>query len=93
MSLIPSGERVVLKEIVQEQRISGIYIPTSNDRHYYKGVVVAVGTRLLPSGDRVPLDVNVDDVVYYDRTSCYCIEEEGVKYYVVLAQSNLAKVA
>lgn len=92
MLLIPSGERVVLKEIPQEQRISGIYIPTNTDRHYYKGIVVAVGTRLLPSGERIPLDVDVNDVVYYDKTSCYCLEEDGVKYYVVLAQSILAKV-
>lgn len=62
-------DRILVKPLEAESYTpGGIAIPDMAKKKHYEGHVTEVGPgRLLPSGQRVPLGVNVDDRVMYDQ--------------------------
>ena len=67
--LKPLGNRVLL-EVVEEETTtpSGIVLPDSAKDKPQFAKVVAVGEgKLLESGDRLPLEVNVGDKVLFEK--------------------------
>lgn len=65
----PLHDRVLIKEDkdTAEQTQSGIYIPSNikEDKGSKKGKVIAVGQGRIEDGKRIPVDVQVGDVVLF----------------------------
>ena len=67
--LIPLGDRIVIKPVVQEEVLaSGIVIPDTAKEKPQQGQVIAAGPgRLDDNGKRVPMEVKVGDRVLYAK--------------------------
>ena len=66
MKIRPIGDRIVIKVIEDTaQTEGGIFIPDSAKEKPQKGEVVAVGEgKTLDSGEKAPVSVKVDNVMY-----------------------------
>ena len=69
VAIKPLEDRIVIQQLAAEQvTASGIVIPDSAKEKPQEGEVVAIGPgRIDDNGNRVPLDVNVGDIVIYSR--------------------------
>lgn len=86
--VVPLGDRVLIKPQAPETVTSfGIIIPDSAKEKPEQGIVAAVGPgRRNEKGDRIPLDVEVGDRVYFKKPWDEPIKVNGVEYYVVSEQ-------
>ena|SRR5699024_8335933 len=83
--LKPLGNRVLL-ELVEEETTtpSGIVLPDSAKEKPQFATVVAVGAgKLLDSGERSTIEVNVGDKVLFEKYSGSEVKYEGTEYLVV----------
>ena len=72
---------------------SGIVIPDTAKEKPQEGTVLAVGPgRVDDNGNRVPLDVNVGDVVIYSKYGGTEVRYAGEDYLVLSARDLLAVV-
>lgn len=80
--LRPLGNRALVKRVKNEERTAGgIYIPDSAQEKAQKGHVVAVGAGTRDtSGNAIPMQVNVGDVVYFGK---YSGTEAGDEYLII----------
>lgn len=63
----PLGELIF---VAPEPSVRGSRIVLSDERKSYRGRVLAAGPGIpLPDGSAIPMEVKVDDVVTYDRTT------------------------
>jgi chaperonin GroES len=94
MNLKPLGDRMVIKPIEQEeQTASGLYLPETAKEKPQQGRVVAVGPGARKeNGDRVPMDINVEDVVLYAKYAGTSIKLNGVEYLILKETDVLAIV-
>ncbi|MGD0622692.1 MAG: co-chaperone GroES [Thermacetogeniaceae bacterium] len=94
MKLKPLGDRVVLKLVEQEEKTrGGILLPDTAKEKPQKGAVLAVGSgKMLDSGEKIPLDVQVGDKVIFGRYSGTEIKVEGEEYLIVSERDILAVV-
>ena len=69
LKIKPLGDKIVVKPISAEQkRASGIFIPDTAKEKPQQGEVLAVGPgRVLDSGARVAMEINVGDKVLYSK--------------------------
>ncbi len=77
---------MVIEPSEAEEQISsgGIYIPDTAKEKPQEGTVVAVGPgRLTDEGNRVPMDVQVGDMVVYSKYSGTEYKEGDVEYLVL----------
>jgi len=67
--LKPLGDRVLIRPSEEEEVTSaGIVLPDTARKRPQEGEVLAVGSgRMLDSGERVPINVKVGDVVIYSK--------------------------
>ena len=84
----PLGDRVVIKPSEKEgekKLASGIIIPETVDKErLLKGEVVAVGPGSRNStGDRIPVDVQAGDTVFFKKPWDEPMKVDGVEYYVL----------
>ena len=91
VSFKPLGNRVVVEPQEGEEQVTagGIYIPDTAKEKPQEGVVVAAGPgRLSDDGTRVPMEVEVGDVVIYSK---YAGTEykEGETEYLVLREDDI----
>jgi chaperonin GroES len=66
----PLGNRIVVEPLESEEQMSsgGIYIPDTAKEKPQEGKVVAVGPgKISDEGNRIPMEVEVDDVVVYSK--------------------------
>ena len=93
MNLKPLGDRLVVKPVEQEEvTASGLYLPETAKEKPQQGKVIAVGPGARKdSGDRVALDVSVDDVVLYAKYSGTSIKLDG-KEYLILKESDVLAI-
>lgn len=92
--LKPLGNRVLL-EVVEEETTtpSGIVLPDSAKDKPQFAKVVAVGEgKLLESGDRLPLEVNVGDKVLFEKYAGNEIKYKGTEYLIV-KDSDIVAIA
>lgn len=83
--LKPLGNRVLL-EVVEEETTTplGIVLPDSAKDKPQFAKVIAVGEgKLLDSGDRLPLEVNVGDKVLFEKYAGSEIKYKGSEYLIV----------
>lgn len=73
---------------------SGIVIPDTAKEKPQEGTVVAVGPgRIDDKGQRVPIDVEVDDTVIYSKYGGTEVKYDGEDYLILSARDVLAKIS
>ena len=95
MNLKPLGDRLVIKPLEQEEQTSsGIFLPETAKEKPQQGTVIASGPGgRKENGDRIAMDVNVDDKVLYAKYSGTIIKLEGTEYLILKESDVLAVVA
>ncbi|MBW7882804.1 MAG: co-chaperone GroES [Caldilineaceae bacterium] len=93
MNLKPLGDRlVVLPSEQEEQTSAGIFLPETAKEKPQQGQVVAAGPGLRKeNGERIPLDVKVDDKVLYAKYAGTSIKLNG-KEYLILKESDILAI-
>jgi chaperonin GroES len=94
MNLKPLGDRLVIKPIEQEDvTSSGIFLPETAKEKPQQGKVIAAGPGARKeSGERIALDVTVDDTVLYAKYAGTTIKLDGQEYLILKETDILAIV-
>ncbi len=94
MNLKPLGDRVVIKPTEQdEQTKSGLFLPETAKEKPQQGKVVAAGPgSRKETGERIAMDVAVDDTVLYAKYAGTSIKLDGVEYLILKETDILAIV-
>jgi chaperonin GroES len=94
VNIKPLEDRVVVQANEAETTTaSGLVIPDTAKEKPQEGTVIAVGPgRIDDNGNRVPLDVNVGDVVIYSKYGGTEVRYGGEEYLVLSARDLLAVV-
>jgi chaperonin GroES len=94
MSLMPLGDRVLVKRSEAEERTAGgIVLPDTAKEKPKQGVVEAVGSgRLLDSGERVALAVKKGDTVLFTSYAGNEVKIGGQEYLLMREEDILAVV-
>jgi len=91
VSFKPLGNRVVVEPIEEDEQMSagGLYIPDTAKEKPQEGKVVAVGPgRMTDDGKRVPLEIQVGDLVVYSKYGG-TEYKEGDTDYLVLREDDI----
>ena len=94
MKLKPLGNRLVVKPIEDNEVTStGIFLPETAKEKPQRGTVVAVGPgERSEKGERLPMDVHVDDTVIYAKYAGTEVKIDGEKYLIFKETDVLAVV-
>jgi chaperonin GroES len=94
MNLKPLGDRLVIKPTEQEDvTSSGIFLPETAKEKPQQGKVIAAGPGARKeSGERIALDVQVDDTVLYAKYAGTSIKLDGQEYLILKETDILAIV-
>lgn len=92
IAMRPLGSRLVIEPIAQEDiTAGGIVLPETAKEKPQKGTVLAIGPGdRNDKGDRVPMDVQVGDVVLYAKYSGTEIKYDGKKLLILRESDVLA---
>jgi len=93
VKLQPMGDRLVVKQLQSEEKTkSGIYLPDTAKEKPQEGKVMAVGPgRLTDEGKRLPMDVEVGDIVIYAKYGGSEIKVDGEELIIMRESDILAK--
>ena len=82
MNLRPLGDRVLVKpDEAEEKTASGLYISKGAQEKPQRGTVIAVGAgKMDDDGERIPMDVKVNDVVIYGKYGGNEVKIDGEEY-------------
>jgi chaperonin GroES len=94
MSLMPLGDRVLVKRSEAEEKTAGgIVLPDTAKEKPKQGVVEAVGSgRVLDSGERVPLAVKKGDTVLFTSYAGNEVKIDGEEFLLMREEDVLAVV-
>ena len=94
VAMKPLEDRIIIKQVeAEETTASGLVIPDSAKERPQEGEVVAVGPgRIDDKGNRVPLDVNVGDIVIYSKFGGTEVKVGEDDYLVLSARDVLAVI-
>ena len=93
MTLVPLGDRVVLKQVEAEETTkSGIVLPGQAQEKPQQAEVMAVGPGGVVEGKEVKMEVAVGDKVIYSKYSGTEVELDGEEYIIVKQSDILAIV-
>ena len=92
MNLAPLGDRIVVKpQDEQEVRTnSGLVIPDTAKEKPQLGEVLAVGPGEFKDGERIPVDVNIGDVVFYSKYGGTEVKHDGDDLLILSSRDVLA---
>ncbi|MCR4956456.1 MAG: co-chaperone GroES [Lachnospiraceae bacterium] len=91
MKLVPLGDKVVLKQLVEEETTaSGIVLPGQNKEKPQQAEVIAVGPGGIIDGKEVKMEVSVGDKVIFSKYSGTDVVVEKEPYIVVKQNDILA---
>ena len=91
MTLVPLGDRVVLKQVEAEETTkSGIVLPGQAQEKPQQAEVVAVGPGGVVDGKEVKMEVAVGDKVIYSKYSGTEVKIEDTEYIIVKQSDILA---
>ena len=95
MNLNPLGDRIVVKPQDEEESrtASGLVIPDTAKEKPQLGEDLAVGPGEVRDGERVPVDVNVGDVVFYSKYGGTEVKHDGEDYLILSSRDVLAILA
>jgi chaperonin GroES len=93
VKLQPLGDRLVVKPMESEEKTkSGIYLPDTAKEKPQEGKVIAVGPgKVNDDGKRIPVDLEVGDIVIYAKYGGSEIKMEGEDYIILREADILAK--
>lgn len=89
----PLEDRVIIKQEKEAEKTSasGLVLSAVAEPESNIGIVVAVGEgRVLPSGERVPMDVAINDKVAFNPYAVQKLDYNGQEYMVVFTKDILA---
>lgn len=94
INIRPLDDRVVVEPMAAEETTAGgIVLPDTAQEKPQRGTVVAVGPgKLLDSGERGELSVNVGDEVIFGKYGGTEIEVDGAEVKILRESDILAKV-
>ena len=94
MELNPLDDRIIIEpNVAQETTAGGIVLPDAAQEKPQSGTVIAVGPgRLLESGERCPVAVEVGDEVLYGKYGGTDIEVSGKDVKILRESDILAKI-
>ncbi len=94
MELNPLDDRIVIEpNVAEEVTAGGIVLPDAAQEKPQSGNVIAVGPgRLLESGERCPVAVEVGDEVLYGKYGGTDIEVSGKEVKILRESDILAKI-
>ena len=94
VSIKPLEDRVVIRQVEAERTTaSGLVIPDTAKEKPQEGEVIAVGPgRVDDSGNRIPVDVKVGDVVIYSRYGGTEVKYDGQEFQILSSRDVLAVV-
>ena len=93
MTLVPLGDRVVLKQVEAEETTkSGIVLPGQAQEKPQQAEVVAVGPGGVVDGKEVKREGAVGDKVIYSKYSGTEVKMDGTEYIIVKQNDILAIV-
>ncbi len=95
MKLTPLGDRIVVKPRDEDEvRTSGgLVIPDTAKERPQLGEVLAVGPGEYKDGARIPVDVNVGDVVFYSKYGGTEVKHDGEDLLILSSRDVLAVLA
>ena len=93
VKLQPMGDRLVVKPTQSEEKTkSGIYIPDTAKEKPQEGKVIAVGPgKMTDEGKRIPMDVEVGDIIIYAKYGGSEIKLDEEDLIIVRESDILAK--
>jgi chaperonin GroES len=93
MNLKPLGDRVVVLPIEQDdQTTSGIFLPETAKEKPQQGKIAAAGPgSRKETGERIAMDVEVDDTVLYAKYAGTSIKLDGQEY-LILKESDILAI-
>ena len=94
MKLQPLGDRVVVKPKDDDdaRTPSGLVIPDTAKEKPQLGDVLAVGPGDFQDGERLPMDVEVGDVVVYSKYGGTEVKYDGGEYLILSSRDLLAVI-
>ena len=93
MKLIPLGDKIVLKQLEEEETTkSGIDLPGQAKEKPQEAEVIAVGPGGNIDGKEVVMQVKAGDRVIYSKYAGTDVELDGVEYIIVKQNDILAVV-
>lgn len=94
MNLKPLGDRLIVKQAEAEtQTKSGLILADSAKEKPQRGEVLAVGEgRFNEKGERIPMGINVGDVVIYSKFGGTEVKIDGETYLILTANDVYAIV-
>ena len=93
MTLVPLGDRVVLKQVEAEETTkSGIVLPGQAQEKPQQAEVIAVGPGGIVDGKEVVMQVAAGDKVIYSKYAGTEVKLEGEEFIVVRQNDIVAKV-
>jgi chaperonin GroES len=94
MNLKPLGDRLVIKPVEQEDvTSSGIFLPETAKEKPQQGKIIAAGPGARKeNGERIALDVQVEDTVLYAKYAGTTIKLDGQEYLILKETDVLAIV-
>ena len=91
VTLKPLEDRIVVQALAAEQTTaSGLVIPDTAKEKPQEGKVVAVGPGRFENGTRLPLDVQVGDVVIFSKYGGTEVKYNGEEFLILSARDVLA---
>lgn len=94
LNLKPLGNRIVVEPLEQEEKTSaGLYLPDTAKEKPQQGVVLAIGPGDRDEkGERIPMDVKVDDIVLFAKYAGTEVKIDGKKILIMRENDLLAIV-
>jgi chaperonin GroES len=91
MNIKPLADRVIVKALPMEEKTkSGIYMPDTAKEKPQEGEVIAVGPGKMEKGERIALDVKVNDRIIYSKYAGTEIKFDGEEYLILKEADILA---
>ncbi|HKM03156.1 MAG TPA: co-chaperone GroES [Lachnospiraceae bacterium] len=92
MKLTPLGDRVVLKQLVAEDKTkSGIVLPGQNKEKPQQAEVIAVGPGGMVDGKEITMEVKAGDQVIYSKYAGTDVKIEEDEF-IIVKQSDILAV-
>ena len=93
MTLVPLGDKIVLKQLEAEETTkSGIVLPGQAKEKPQEAEVIAVGPGGVVDGKEVKMEVQIGDRVIYSKYAGTEVELEGSAFIIVKQNDILAIV-
>jgi len=91
-TIVPLGDRVLLKRVEAEQKTKGgILLPETAKEKPKEGVVISVGKgRVLPSGENAEMTVKEGDRVIFSSYAGTEVKIDGEEYLILSEDEVLA---